>query len=89
MLSGPINVTAPEPLTNREFTRVLGRVLHRPTVFPVPAMALRLIFGKMADGTLLASTRVLPERLLRSGYRFQHAGLESALSSLLYPGRRG
>jgi uncharacterized protein (TIGR01777 family) len=87
-LAGPINVTAPEPLTNREFTAVLGRVLHRPTVFPVPAAALRLIFGEMADRTLLASARVLPERLLRTGYRFQHPGLESALNSLLYPAPR-
>jgi len=87
-LAGPINVTTPEPLTNREFTAVLGRVLRRPTVFPVPAAALRLVFGEMADGTLLASSRVLPERLLKSGYRFQHTGLESALTSLLYPGRR-
>jgi uncharacterized protein len=87
-LAGPINVTAPEPLTNREFTRVLGRVLRRPTVFPVPATALRLVFGEMADGTLLASSRALPDRLLRSSYRFQHTGLESALTSLLYPGRR-
>jgi uncharacterized protein len=87
-LAGPINVTAPEPRTNREFTAVLGQVLRRPTVFPVPAAALRLVFGEMADGTLLASSRVLPERLLESGYRFQHTRLESALSSLLYPGRR-
>jgi uncharacterized protein len=87
-LAGPINVTAPEPLTNREFTAVLGQVLRRPTVFRVPAAALRLVFGEMADGTLLASSRVLPERLLESGYRFQHTRLESALSSLLYPGRR-
>ncbi len=87
-LAGPINVTAPEPLSNREFVGVLGRVLRRPTVLPVPAAALRLVFGEMADGTLLGSSRVLPERLLQSGYRFQHTGLESALSSLLYPGRR-
>jgi NAD dependent epimerase/dehydratase family enzyme len=86
-LDGPVNVTAPEPVTNREFTGALGRVLRRPTVFPVPATALRLVFGDMADGTLLASTRVLPERLLRSGYRFQDAELEPALRSLLSQAR--
>ncbi len=82
-LAGPINVTAPEPVTNREFTRTLARVLRRPAVVPVPATALRLVFGAMADGTLLASTRVLPERLLRSGYRFGDGSLEPALRSLL------
>jgi uncharacterized protein len=87
-LAGAINVTAPEPITNREFARVLARALRRPAVFPVPATALRLVFGEMADGTLLASSRVVPEKLLRSGYRFRHGGLESALGSLLHPGHR-
>jgi uncharacterized protein (TIGR01777 family) len=82
-LTGPINVTAPEPVTNREFTGTLARVLRRPAVLPVPATALRLVFGAMADGTLLASTRVLPERLLGSGYGFRDGSLESALRSLL------
>jgi uncharacterized protein (TIGR01777 family) len=81
--AGPVNVTAPEPVPNRELTRILGRVLGRPTVLPVPAWALRLVFGDMAEGTLLASTRVVPERLLASGYRFQHPRLEAALRSLL------
>ncbi len=82
-LSGPVNVTAPEPLRNRDFTRTLGRVLSRPTLLPVPSAALRLVLGEMADSTLLASTRVLPGRLLESGYRFTHPDLETALRHVL------
>jgi uncharacterized protein (TIGR01777 family) len=87
-VEGPVNVSAPEPVTNREFTRTLGRVLRRPTVLPVPAAALRLAFGEMADGTLLASARVRPARLLESGYRFIHPTLEGALRSMLRPRER-
>lgn len=87
-LSGPVNVTAPEPVRNRDFTRTLGRVLSRPTPFPVPSAALRLVLGEMADSTLLASARVLPERLLESGHRFAHPGLETALRHVLRPDRR-
>jgi uncharacterized protein (TIGR01777 family) len=82
-LSGPVNVTAPEPVRNRDFTRTLGRVLSRPTPFPVPSIALRLVLGEMADSTLLASARVLPERLLASGYRFSHPDPETALRHVL------
>ena len=87
-LSGPVNVTAPEPLRNRDFTRTLGRVLSRPTPLPVPSIALRLVLGEMADSTLLASVRVVPERLLASGYRFTHPDLETALRHVLRPDRR-
>jgi len=79
-LSGPVNAVAPEPLTNREFARTLARVLRRPAVVTIPAFALRLLFGEMAGGVLLSSTRVVPERLLNSGYIFQHRDLESALA---------
>jgi uncharacterized protein (TIGR01777 family) len=82
-LRGPVNATAPEPVTNRDFTRTLGRVLGRPTPFVMPAVALRLALGEMARGTLLASARVLPSRLLESGYRFRHPDLESALRHVL------
>jgi uncharacterized protein (TIGR01777 family) len=82
-LRGAVNATAPEPATNRHFTRTLGRVLGRPTPFRVPAAALRLILGEMADGTLLASARVVPAKLLESGYRFNHPDLESALRHVL------
>jgi uncharacterized protein len=82
-LRGAVNATAPEPVTNRDFTTTLGRVLKRPTPFPVPASALRLALGEMADGTLLTSVRALPTRLLESVYRFRHADLESALRHVL------
>lgn len=82
-LAGPVNTVAPTPATNAEFTKTLGRVLHRPTVAPVPTFALRLAFGEMADAALLASTRVRPERLLASGYRFRFPQLEGALRHVL------
>jgi uncharacterized protein (TIGR01777 family) len=87
-LYGPVNVTAPEPATNREFTRTLGRVLARPTLFPVPAAALRLALGEMAGSTILASTRVLPARLGETGYRFTQPTLEGALRHVLGRARR-
>jgi hypothetical protein len=82
-LSGPLNVAAPSPVTNAEFTRTLGRVLARPTLFPVPVFAARLAFGEMADALLLASARVVPERLQQTGYVFRHPELEGALRHLL------
>jgi uncharacterized protein (TIGR01777 family) len=82
-LSGPVNAVAPQPVTNREFTKTLGRVLSRPTLVPLPAFAARLAFGEMADALLLASTRVQPARLLESGYDFRHTSLEDALRHVL------
>ena len=82
-LRGAVNAVAPEPVTNREFTRTLGRVLGRPTVFPMPAFAARLAFGQMADELLLASQRVEPAKLLASGYLFRFPELEAALRHLL------
>lgn len=82
-LSGPVNAVAPEAVTNGQFTKALGRVLSRPTIAPLPAFAARLAFGEMADALLLASTRVAPERLLASGYRFRYPELEGALRHLL------
>ena len=81
--TGPVNVTSPAPVRNREFTRTLGRVLSRPTVLPVPSLGLRLVFGEMADATLLASTRVVPQRLLELGFQFRHPALEPALRDVL------
>ena len=78
-LTGAVNAVAPSPVTNTEFTETLARVVHRPALFPVPAFVLNLMFGEMAQGTLLASQRVLPRRLLASGYAFRHATLEPAL----------
>ncbi len=85
-LSGPANVTAPTPVTNREFTKILGRVLHRPTLFPAPGFALRAGLGEMAGALLLSSQRVLPRKLLAAGFSFQFASLEPALRDLV--GRR-
>jgi uncharacterized protein (TIGR01777 family) len=82
-LHGPINATAPNPVTNADFTTTLGQVLRRPTRFTVPARALRLVLGEVADETLLASTRVLPAKLLQSGYQFHHTELEDALRHVL------
>jgi uncharacterized protein (TIGR01777 family) len=82
-LRGPVNAVAPHAVTNREFTTTLGRVLARPTVVPVPAVAARLAFGQMADEVLLASTRLSPERLLASGYVFRHPDIEGALRHTL------
>jgi uncharacterized protein len=82
-ISGPVNLTAPNPATNAEFTKTLGRVLSRPTIFPMPAFAARLAFGEMADALLLSSTRVAPAVLEAAGFRFQYPLLEPALRHLL------
>jgi uncharacterized protein len=80
---GPVNVVAPQPVTNQEFTKTLGRVLSRPTLLPAPVFALRLAFGEMADALLLSSMRVEPRRLKETGYTFQHPELEGALKALV------
>jgi uncharacterized protein (TIGR01777 family) len=82
-LAGPVNAAAPEPVTNAEFTKTLGRVLRRPTIARVPAFVLRLAYGEMAEATLLSSIRVRAERLLASGYRFRFPELEGALRHVL------
>jgi len=78
-LVGPVNAVAPEPVTNRELARTLGRVLGRPALLPLPAVAARLLLGQMADELLLASARVEPARLRATGFTFRHATLEDAL----------
>jgi len=82
-LQGPVNAVAPHPVTNAEFTKILGQVLSRPTVIPMPAFAARLAFGEMADDLLLASARVEPARLLSTGYAFRYPELEGAFRHLL------
>lgn len=82
-IQGPINVTSPHPVTNGEFTRTLAHALHRPAVFAVPATALRLMVGEMADEALLAGCRVLPSKLLANGFTFADPELGPALRSLL------
>ena len=76
---GPVNVVAPNPVTNAEFTDILGRVLGRPTFTMVPAFALKLAFGQMAEDTALASQRVVPRRLNEAGFQFELPTLEAAL----------
>ena len=86
-LRGPVNAVAPVPVTNRELTEALGKVLSRPTLFPVPAFALRLAVGReMADALLLASARVVPRRLEETGYPFRFPELREALRHLLGKG---
>lgn len=82
-MKGPINVVAPQPITNAEFTRILGEVLHRPTLIPLPAFAARFAFGEMADELLLCSARVAPKRLQDEGYQFLYPNLKDALQHLL------
>ncbi|WP_306323531.1 MULTISPECIES: TIGR01777 family oxidoreductase [unclassified Streptomyces] len=77
-LAGPVNLTAPQPATNREVTAAMGRVLRRPTPFPVPSFALRVALGEMA-GDVLGSTRAVPTRLLESGFEFAHPGVDQAI----------
>jgi uncharacterized protein (TIGR01777 family) len=82
-VQGPVNAVAPQPLTNRDFVTVLGRVLGRPTLLPLPALAARFAFGEMADALLLASARVAPRQLLETGYVFRYPDLDSALRHVL------
>ena len=81
-INGPVNAVAPHPVTNRDFTSKLATVLHRPAFFPVPAALLRLTIGEFAD-VLLGSQKVLPDKLLKSGYSFSYPTLENALQNLL------
>ncbi|HEY7826434.1 MAG TPA: TIGR01777 family oxidoreductase [Candidatus Acidoferrales bacterium] len=81
--SGPINVVAPNPVRNLDFTRVLAEVLHKPAIFSVPAFALRLALGEMADALLLASQRVTPAWLISAGYSFRFPEIEPALRAML------
>jgi len=82
-LSGAFNTTAPHPVTNAEFTYTLGRILHRPTLFRVPSLALRAVLGEMAQDALLASTRAVPERLATAGFLFSDERLEQTVSEMV------
>jgi uncharacterized protein (TIGR01777 family) len=81
-LAGPVNVVAPNPAQNGEFTKVLAKTLHRPASFPAPAFALRLALGEMADALLLVSQKVVPSKLVEAGYSFQQPNLASALKDV-------
>jgi len=82
-ISGPVNVTAPKPVTNAEFTQALARELRRPAFLSMPAFAVKLMFGQMADEALLASARVQPRKLLEAGFRFSEPAVEDALAAAL------
>jgi len=82
-LRGPVNVVAPSPVRNAEFTKTLASVLSRPAIFPMPAFAARLVFGQMGDELLLASQRVEPAKLMASSYAFRKPGLRRALEDIL------
>jgi len=82
-LAGPVNAVAPEPVTNRVFTKTLGRAVRRPAFLPLPAFAARMALGEMADALLLASVRATPGRLLESGYAWRHPDLDGALGAAL------
>ena len=85
-VKGPINFVAPNPVTNAEFTKTLGKALSRPTLFPMPEFGVRLAFGEMGEALLLSSQRVMPRRLLDSDYGFQYSALEPALRAILAVG---
>jgi len=78
-ISGPVNVVAPQAVSNAQFTKILGQVIHRPTFLPVPAFVIRLLFGEMGQGLLLEGAHVIPRRLQASGYQFHFADLNAVL----------
>ena len=82
-LAGPFNVSLPAPVTNAEFSKALGRALHRPAIIPVPPAALRLVYGQLADELLIASAKVVPAGLEAAGYRFRHPTIDAALAAAL------
>lgn len=82
-IAGPVNLVSPQPVTNAQFTQALGKVLGRPTVFPLPAAVARLVIGEMADALLLTSARVQPKKLIDLGYAFRHPDLDTSLEALI------
>lgn len=82
-MTGPVNLTTPHAVSNSEFTRLLGKALHRPAIFPVPAFALKLMFGQMAEEVLLGGANIAPKKLLDSGYRFRHTDLLQTFENIL------
>lgn len=82
-IQGPVNVVAPQSVTNEQFTKALGRTLGRPTMLPVPNFVIKLLFGEMGSELLLASTRVIPQKLIDSDYHFSYPDIDSALKALV------
>jgi len=83
--TGAINATAPHPVTNAEFTRALGRALHRPAFLPAPAFALRIALGEMADALLLSGQNAVPAKADRLGFAFRYSNLDAALGAIFPP----
>ncbi len=83
VINGAVNIVSPNPVSNAEFTKILGKILRRPTVFPVPAWGLKILFGEMAETLLIGGAKVVPKRLLDSGYQFHYPELSSALGAAL------
>jgi len=83
-IQGPVNIVAPDPVTNKEFVHILSEVLKRPALFHMPGFIVRSIFGEMADEGLLSSTRVYPAKLTESGYKFNYHDLKKALNDIVY-----
>ena len=83
-LQGPVNMVAPNPVTNGEFTRTLASVLSRPAIFPVPAFVVKLAFGEMGETALLGSQRVVPAQLAASGYPFRFSNLRASLENTIH-----
>ena len=82
-VNGPLNLTAPAPVTNAEFTRALADAMHRPALFPAPAVALRVMLGQeMADALLLGGQRVMPKKAQRLGFTFRYSTVEAALAAI-------
>jgi len=88
-LRGPINVTAPDPVTFKTFAHTLGGVLHRPVWMRIPSMGVRLLFGEMGQAVLLSSCRVLPQRLMDHGFIFRHASLSATLNACVNERKQG
>ncbi len=82
-VTGPVNVVAPSPVRNAEFVKALGKALHRPTMFPLPEFAIRMILGEMGQELLLTSAHAVPTKLCEAGYAFRYANLDAALSAVL------
>ena len=82
-LQGAVNTVSPNPVTNAEFTSTLASALHRPAIFPMPAFAVKLVFGEMGEELFLGSQRVEPAKLSASGYQFKHPDLKNTLKEIL------
>jgi uncharacterized protein len=82
-LNGPVIACAPQQTTNKHFTKALGKVLNRPTIFPLPSVAVTLLLGEMGQEALLTSTRLDPVKLKQAGYHFKHPEIEGALAAVL------